>query len=297
MARLKNLQYGAWILLLVFQSSCSSEKAQELANSAVDAASQNKYGQAETLLKEAIVLDPNNSDLYKNLGMVYKTQAKYSEAANMFELSAKIKPAAKSYYEAGLAYKAQNKLLEALSCVEKALLAIQSSGEKTEKKDDNLLAKIEFLKGTLAYARKDFTVADSAFRAAIKADSSLHPALLELGRLYYNEGHFCAAAKVYEVANTVLTDGDVFLQQGISWRRCKNYDKSIVALEKAAKATPRTPYALHHLGLTYECKGDTQKAIESYELFGAQGLSPELRDANMAKIKELKLLIQGSKKS
>lgn len=260
-------------------SGCSSQKAQELANSAVDAVAKHKYEQASTLLKEAISVEPTNSEFYFMLGTVYKNQGRQKEAAMAFEQAAKQKPSATAYYEAALASISQNLTKEAEDFLKQAA---SLAGNKPD-----LYAKIKFHQGKIALSEKSFDKADAFFREAIKTDSNFHPPLLELANMYLSEGLFKEAAAVYELATLAVPEGDIFLRWGTALRRCQKYDEAIAAFNKANEAKNRSPFAYHFLAMTYESKGDLAKALDSYRLFGKEGLSPTLSEQNRFKIASL----------
>ena len=60
--------------------------------------------QTESLLKRAVAVDPNYSDAYFQLGILYSDQHKYSEAVEQFERALKINPdSANAHYRLGQA--------------------------------------------------------------------------------------------------------------------------------------------------------------------------------------------------
>jgi tetratricopeptide (TPR) repeat protein len=68
-----------------------------------------------------IEINPNNTEIYSNLGLVYYNQGKYPQAISEFEKVIRLDPNnAMAYYNLGLVYKEQGKITESEAEFKKA---------------------------------------------------------------------------------------------------------------------------------------------------------------------------------
>ena len=74
---------------------------------------------------------------------------------------------------------------------------------------------------------------------------------------------------------------DAYFNKGLVLASQKNYDGSIACFENVIKLSPDYPYAYYSLGLAYEQKEDTEKALEYYHLYS--GLETDEKMQNLVK--------------
>ncbi|MCM8800671.1 MAG: tetratricopeptide repeat protein [Candidatus Omnitrophica bacterium] len=119
------------------------ETAVTLARTAMELDQKNQYEEAITFYLKAIQLQPQNSNLYYNLGVEYIKINQYAQAEESFKMAVKLNPKDKdAYYNLGILYDSYliNKK-EAINCYLR-YLKLASNKEEIKK----IKQRIEYLK-------------------------------------------------------------------------------------------------------------------------------------------------------
>src|SRR5215510_927031 len=104
------------IIAMVVLAGCNAErnKSIEVMNRGVEEGRQKLFDSAIRDLKQATVIDPSNAAAYYNMGIIYKDQKKWSDAADAFAASLRLDPENPAlHYELGNALFEQGKVTEA----------------------------------------------------------------------------------------------------------------------------------------------------------------------------------------
>ena len=80
---------------------------------------------------------------------------------------------------------------------------------------------------------------------------------------------------------------DAYFNKGLVYANQKNYDEAVKCFEKVIDLSPEYPYAYYSLGMCYELKNMSEKAIEYYHLY--TGIETDEKMINLVnqKIKQL----------
>jgi tetratricopeptide (TPR) repeat protein len=175
-----------------------SKKAAELKklfDEGVAASSAGRHGEAIERFNQAVLVSPDCSDCYNNIGFSHMQQKEYDQAEAAYKKASEIKPDDANAYS-GLAniYNAQRKFD----------LAAQASAKATELSGGAAAgggggsAEAQFNQGVILWNAGKIPDAKKAFEAAIKADPNHAESHYQLGMALVNEGNLQAAAGEFE---------------------------------------------------------------------------------------------------
>ena len=80
-------------------------------------------------------------------------------------------------------------------------------------------------------------------------------------------------------------NSDAYFNKGLVLASQKNYDDAIKCFERVIQLSPDYPYAYYSLGMAYEQKGDTSKALEYYYLYSGVEQDEKMQNTVKQKIK------------
>lgn len=175
-------------------------------------------------LKNAVRLQPNNVEIYKNLGTVYLQQKKLREAESIFKLIVKLAPTdAEAHFYLGSIYFD----LKGYSSVEKELKAA------LKLKPDYHQA-LNFLGYFYLKQDKNINQAGRLIKKALDFEPENGAYIDSLGWYYFKKGKFRKALSKLEKAASLLSDpeiydhlGEVFLKLGNQESAKLNWEKSL----------------------------------------------------------------------
>jgi len=169
----------------------SRERSQRLVSAAVTALTRNEVAHATELLQQASLADPSDAVPLAELGVAYLREGKYPEALEALIKSYQLNHLPETLLTTGFAYYLQRDYDAAIASWTKAL---ERSPALPEAEGD-----IGF-----AYIRKgDFVKADESFRKVLAAKPNSQLAYQGLAVLNYLAGHFNAAKKAAEHAQSI----------------------------------------------------------------------------------------------
>ena len=226
------------------------------------------YRQAEPLLRQATLLDPDNPACFVNLGNALKAQGKLEEAAGAYRCSLDIKPMAETYYNLGNMLQAMGRLEEAQENYRQAI----------ELRPDYADAC-----NNMAYAQQALGRPEECVRYAERAlavnpghahaHNNLGMALRELGRTGEAIARYHQAISFqpdYAEAHNNL--GIVLMEQG-------KLDEAIACFQKAVSLKPDYAEAHSNMGLTLKYQGRLDEAVASHRM--AVSLKPDYADGHL----------------
>jgi tetratricopeptide (TPR) repeat protein len=112
---------------------------------------------------------------------------------------------------------------------------------------------------------------------ALKMNPQMTEALKLLGDVYMEKGMFLQAKDQFEKAAGIDSmDVSVHLKLGQAFSRMERYESAEKAFFKATAVNPGEPQPWYFLGLLFEMRDDTAKAVEAYRKFIAVKPDDEL---------------------
>jgi tetratricopeptide (TPR) repeat protein len=119
--------------------------------------------------------------------------------------------------------------------------------------------------GLAAERSNKFTEAAEAYRQAIESNPSHYPALLGLGRTYFNLKQYQEALNVLHQARSIKTDDpDLFNCVGSCYYGLGEYSTAIPHFEEAVALDPADVNSLNNLGQTYKSAGRPADALKTW---------------------------------
>lgn len=273
--------------LLVAATGCNEEhnKSIEVMNKGVEAARQKIYDTAITNLKQAVTIDPTNAQAFYNMGVVYKDERKWPEAAEAFASAAKLdsqNPAL--HYELGNAYYEQTLPQDAQHPVGNPAKLPDAIGEFQKAIEiDPKLYKVHYRLGVALQDSDKPKEADAEYRKAIEANPRFLSPYLKLGDLYLDNDYDKEAEQVFK--NAILADdssGDAHQGLAESLQKQKQYEEAVKEFQKAVQLNPDLYLSYYNVGHTYKLLNDKKNAKEWLDKFikGYSGKAgPELAKA------------------
>ncbi|MBX7221178.1 MAG: tetratricopeptide repeat protein [Blastocatellia bacterium] len=205
--------------LMEAKSLSSKELAQTTRNLATVNLEAGNFGEAISQYKDAIALDPQNSEFKLNLASAYRFTKQYAEAVKILEQIIQTAPDNPYVYGSlGNMYLEQGTLEKAVSCFEKH--ALYSN-------DKNHVAKCYLNVGFQYYGRREFEKALDLFRRAeqIAPDNPLVYA--DLGWVMLDTGKKTEAIQLFEKALKMNAPKETkemvrkFAQEGLNRAKAK----------------------------------------------------------------------------
>ena len=112
--------------------------------------------------------------------------------------------------------------------------------------------------------------------------------MLKIANTYKLLGNNAKAISFYDKLLTIDPNNtDAYFNKGLVLAIQKNYEDCIKCFEKVIELSPDYPYAYYSLGLAYEQKNDTQKALEYYYLYAGLEKDEKMLNVVNQKIKSL----------
>lgn len=246
--------------MVALGAGCYQDRNQsiELMNEGVQAAQQKLYDTAERKLKEATVTYPANEQAWFNLGVVYKDQKKWPEAADAFSHAAKQQDDnAEYHYELAQALQESGKLDEAKPEYEKTL-ALNPRLYKAHARFGDLLRSL----GNQKMSQDLLKEADAEYRKALAINSRFIDAYIRLGGLYKDHGYAKEAIEVFQAAALADdTSAEAHHEMALALQEDKQYDEAIKEMQKAIQRTHQAFDMYFDLGMIYKAKYDAGKDL------------------------------------
>ncbi|MEM9922279.1 MAG: tetratricopeptide repeat protein [Cyanobacteria bacterium P01_D01_bin.50] len=195
---------------------------------------------AEIKFKQVLELDANHASAWLNIGSLYYTNERYSQALEAIFKSLEID------YSKAVAHYSLGLVLEKLNVIYKAILAYKKAIDL----DSQLIDAYNQL-GNIFYEAGDLEQAESTYRKAIAAKPKHFGSYLNLGNILIEKEQIDEAITTYEQALQLKPrDPDILYNLGVAFE-AKNDDAE----------------AALNYGYSFYRQGKYQEAIEQYQKF------------------------------
>ena len=240
---------------------------------------QKKFGEAISMYRKALELQPDLAVAHYNMGNVLKKQGRITEALTSYFKAVELEPTvAEPYYNMGNTFKDQGKLNEAVSCYKKA---IELRPDYAEARCN--LGHVLQEKGVLDEAVRHYEKATQIMPDLVEAWYGMGNALKEKGEL--EEAIFC-----FQKALVLRPDySGAYNNMGNIFREQRRLEKAIFCYEKAVQIEPGNAAAYNNVGSAFQDQGKIDMAIEKFDQ--ALRLRPEHAETHFNRA--LALLVRG----
>jgi tetratricopeptide (TPR) repeat protein len=245
------------------RKECESDA---LTKKAVALINQGKYGEAESLLTQAVKVYPKSSWAYNHLGRALLGQKRYKEAEVFFLQAIQLDPEIKlARYNLAEALKNQKRDIEAEKVLRQLL-----------KIDPNYIDAYYQLGISLSNQDRD-SEAESAFRQAIKLNPDDARAHYQLGQILDSQNRYSEGELAYRQAVKLEPDNArMHLYLGRALYKQNKYTEAEAALRQAAKLEPNHSTAHYLRGRTLELQNRLAEAEAAYKK--ALSIAPDNKD-------------------
>jgi len=208
---------------------------------------------------KAIQHNPNYLKARYNLGLLYLSSRKWSDARSQFEQILQRseggrKEAARVHFQLGRAAYGEKDYQTALQEYDQAL-ALR----------DGKYVKAQLNKGLTFRAQKQYDKAIAAYRKVLELDAEYPQAWYNLGLAYLREKQFDRAERALKKAVEYKPGyAQAWFNLGVLYRKQQKYDQSIEAYKTAVKIKPNYRKAKLNLAVRYAQSSKYRKAIELY---------------------------------
>ena len=213
------------------------------------------YQQAEIAFKESINLNPNNAEIYNNLGVAFKEQEKFTDALESYKKAISINQKfTEAYNNIGILYQKMKKYEQSISYFEKAI-----------------------------HIKSDYSNGYNNLGMSLNKIGKLDKAILNFKKaIIYNKNHFQAYCnlginqihnKEYEKAIINLKEASAINPQyevtynnlGIAFRETGRFDDAISNFKKAISLKPNYFQAYNNIATLFHKTGDLNNAEINYK--------------------------------
>ena len=231
------------------------EKENELFEKAVEFFNKKDYDKSKVLYEEILKINPKSSNVYGNLGVIYKIKGDINTAIKCYIEAIKINPKNLLIYNnLGNAFKEIKNYKMALKVYLDAL--------KVNPKDFNMLNNL----GMVFELIGDNNKAIEAYKQAIRVNPNYAKAINNIGVVLYKQKRYKESAQIFEIAlQTDPNYNEVYSNKGAAYNKAKNYEKAIESLETAIKRMPSHGGAYTNLGNVYNKLFDYKTAAKMHE--------------------------------
>lgn len=215
----------------------------------------NDPDQAIILYKKAIEFDPEFTEGFYNLGVLFQKHGNFDEAISYYEKVTELKPDHLSVYNnMALIFSSQNKLIEAINCYQKAIYL------------DFADTSAYFNLGNLYIELNKFDEAQECFQKNIELNPEDAGAYYSLGVNYLLKKQYDKAFEAlskaldlnYDKDHTYFNLGNVYFERGEFEQALKYYNKTL-------ELNPRYALAYNNIGIMHKIKNELDSAIKFYK--------------------------------
>ena len=214
------------------------------------------YSQAETIFRQVIRINPQDTNAYNNLGLALRRQGKLEEAITNYQKAIQLDPKdASAYNNLGIALSDQGKLEEAITNYQKAI---------------QLDPKFAIAYNNLGIALSDQGKLEEAitnYQKAIQLDPKYAIAYYNLGIALYLQGKLEEAITYYQKAIQINPKyASAYNNLGIVLYKQGKLEAAITYYQKAIQINPKYALAYQNLGIALYYQGKLEAAITNYRI-------------------------------
>ncbi len=226
-----------------------------------------KYDEAVSAYKHAIIINPNYPGAYNNMGAALKEQGKFKEAIKAYNNALSIKPDyADAYYNMGIILKEQGKLEEALEAYTKAL---------TINPD---YAEAYYNMGIILNEQDKLEEALEAYKKALAFKPDYAKAYNNIGNTLQGQGKLEEAIEAYKKALSIKRDyAETQNNMGVTLKDQGKIDEAIEAFTKALSIKPDYAEAHRNLSSVKKYTTDDKQFLQVKELYGTVDLEDDAK--------------------
>ncbi|MDD3627119.1 MAG: tetratricopeptide repeat protein [bacterium] len=246
----------------------------------------NQYDEALKILKKAIVIEPENALLFQNLGNIYFSMGMYSEAEEAYKKAIEIDPSFEGETNLkGIEDYNSGKFKEE----EDELLSLTMTSEN-QAEQFNSLGLFYFNKGKIDKAIE-------SFKKALEIAPDYAVCYSNLGNAYAEQGLFFKALQALKDAIKIIPES-AYLHNKLAlfYEKQGKLDDADKEFEISSKLDPHYGNTLYLTGVLYESRGFLKQAKRFYEKFLRFGTEQNLISVAEHKLRSIKKILEPVKK-
>jgi tetratricopeptide (TPR) repeat protein len=231
------------------------EKQKLLFDQAIEFYRKKDFTNAQLKYEEILKINPNNSEAYVNLGVIFKAKGDLNTAIKCYLQAIKLDPKNKFVY---------NNIGNAFKEIKDYKMAIKAYSDSIKLNPNDFNAYNNL--GIIYELIGDNNKAIATYKQAVKVNPKHAKSINNIGVVLYKQKRYDQAAQIFEIA--LQTDPDyneVYSNKGAAYNKAKNYDKAIESLEIAIKKMPNHAGAYTNLGNVYNKLFDYKTAAKMHE--------------------------------
>ena len=232
-----------------------TEQEKKLFEQAIESFNKKEYDKSKFLYEEILKINPKSSNIYGNLGVIYKIKGDINTAIKCYIEAIKLNPKNLLVY---------NNLGNAFKEVKNYKMALQvyMDALKINPKDFNMFNNL----GIVFELIGDSNRAIEAYKQAVKINPNYAKAINNIGVVLYKQKKYKESAQIFEIAlQSDPNYNEVYSNKGAAYNKAKDYDKAKESLEMAIKKMPNHGGAYTNLGNVYNKLFDYKTAAKMHE--------------------------------
>ena len=211
-------------------------------------------GQAESLCREVLRVEPRNVDALLMLGVIYQQTGNYDAAITHLETALQLDHSnAVAHYNLGVSYQGKGQPDKAVSCYQRAIQL------------DPHLAPAYFNLGAVYQERDEPERAIALYRKALELDPKYVSAYYNLGSVSQERGRLEEAARYYQKALELDANlVDAWNALGIIFQEGGRPDEAIRCYRRAVEIDPSFSDGYYNQGKLLQQQGKIEEAVAYY---------------------------------
>jgi Flp pilus assembly protein TadD len=234
----------------------SSQSPQEFVALALAHHGAGRIGEAESLYRKALAVDPENFDALHMLGVVNLQAGQAAGAVALIEQAISVAPGnAIAYSNLGLAQQSMGRLEDAVASLRTAV--------RLQPELDGAHNSL----GTMLRAAGQAAAAEASFRKAVQLNPGNVNALNNLGNLYRERGSLAEAEEFHRAALAFAPDAfGTWRVLGEVQQLAGRLDDALISFRKALELRPEDPGALADLGSLHAARAELVESETYFRL-------------------------------
>lgn len=231
------------------------EQEKKLFEQAIEFFNKKDYDKSKALYEEILKINPKSSNIYGNLGVIYKIKGDINSAIKCYIEAIKLNPKNLLVY---------NNLGNAFKEIKNYKMALQvyMDALKINPKDFNMFNNL----GIVFELIGDSNKAIEAYKQAVKINPNYAKAINNIGVVLYKQKRYNESAQIFEIAlQSDPNYNEVYSNKGAAYNKAKDYEKAKESLEIAIKKMPNHGGAYTNLGNVYNKLFDYKTAAKMHE--------------------------------
>ncbi len=272
----------------LFSSSINQNSFLPLYETGLSRIKLSEYGQAVTVLLEAVRINPDHQDAWYNLGLSYSDLQDYETAVESFTKASEKGPSNEFIlFEMGKALNKLKRHEEAISAFSKVVTinenhneawyiaglsysAINNSDEAITAYKKALEINPQMLKAIISlaeeyYTKKNYSESAEMFNNAIKIDSNNYQLWSKKAKVLYEAGDFEKSVEAGKKSVSFsVRELDPWMTLGNAYVALKEYDNAIATFKEASEIEPCNPQIWNLIGKSYFAQNSINKAVQAF---------------------------------